>query len=405
MKILVINCGSSTLKYQLIDLENGKDTVLCKGNFERIGESSSFFTHKNQKEEIVISVGLRDHLVAVEKMLELLTDKKVGAIETLDCIDAVGHRAVHGGNKYTSATLITPKVIKDFEDMAYLAPLHNPANALGVRAIEAKLPNVPQVLVFDTAFHSTLPREAYLYAIPYEDYTKNNIRRYGFHGTSYSYVSKVAAEMLSKDLKDLKIVACHLGNGASVTAIQGGKSVETSMGFTPIEGIIMGTRCGDIDVGAVDALARAHNFDLPQVLSYLNKTCGLKGMSGIGSDMRDILAALDSKDKAIVERAQTTLDAFAHRLIKYIGSYAAVMGGMDAIIFTGGVGTWGNETREKIVDRLEFLGAKIDKTLNDKFNGKQYNITAKGAKVQTLVIPTNEELEIARETACLVEKA
>jgi len=386
-----------------MDLEGGKDTVLCKGNFERIGESSSFFTHKNQTEEVKISVGLKDHLVAVEKMLELLTDKKLGAIDTLDCIDAVGHRAVHGGNKYTKATLINDEVIKEFEAMAGIAPLHNPANALGVRAISAKLPKTPQVLVFDTAFHSTLPKESYLYAIPLEDYHTHGIRRYGFHGTSYAYVSKVAAEMLGKDLKDLKLVACHLGNGASVTAIDGGKSVETSMGYTPLEGIIMGTRCGDIDVGAVEAIAKVHNFTLPQVVSYLNKSGGLKGMSGIGSDMRDVEDALKSEDKDIAERAKTTLGAFVHRVIKYVGAYIAIMGGADAIIFTAGAGTYGWMIREQIIEPLEFLGAVIDKKKNKDLNGKQADVSATGAKIKTLIIPTNEELEIARETATLVE--
>ncbi|MCL2851132.1 MAG: acetate kinase [Firmicutes bacterium] len=394
MKILVLNCGSTTLRYQLIEIES--KNVISKGIFERIGEQQSFFEHNGAD---AIDFYVRDHKAAVVKMFELLGSQVDGLV-------GIGHRVVHGGEKYMKSVIATNEVLKGVDAMSVFAPLHNPANLLGVHACMTALPDVPNVLVFDTAFHSTLPPHAYLYALPYCDYKEHGIRRYGFHGTSYSFVAREAAKMYGKPLSELRIVAMHLGGGASICAIDKGKSVETSMGMTPLEGLIMGTRCGDIDAGAVGYLSRIKGFTAEATLAYLNGNCGIKGLSGTGSsDFRHLNATACKEGDPNKESCIVTIDAFEHRLVKYIGSYIAVMGGVDAIVWTGGIGTNGNEIRRNVMKKFGYIGADIDHDKNDKLGRNMTaDISAVDAKVKTFVVCTNEEFEIALETSRLVGK-
>ncbi|MCD6267059.1 MAG: acetate kinase [Thermotoga sp. 4484_232] len=399
MKILVINSGSSSVKYQFIDMNGEK--VLCKGIAERIGISGSRLIHKVRGEKHVIEKDLPDYEVALKLILDTLMDEKLGVIKDLSEIGAVGHRVVHGGEIFASSVLIDDEVIKVLEEYSYLAPLHNPPNLMGIKASMKLLPKVPNVAVFDTAFHQSMPRKAFLYAIPYEYYEKYRIRRYGFHGTSHRYVSKRAAEILGKSYKELKIITCHLGNGASIAAVKNGKSVDTSMGFTPLEGLVMGTRSGDIDPSIVVFLQEKEGLSPQDVYDILNKKSGVLGLSkGFSPDMRDIEEAAMNGD----ETARTALDVYEYRIAKYIGAYAAVMNGVDAIVFTAGVGENSPIIREEICENyLGYLGVKIDKEKNDVM-GEERIISTPDSKVAVLVIPTNEELVIARDTKEIVEK-
>lgn len=396
MKILVINCGSSSLKYQLIDMDH--EVVVAKGLVERIGIEGSKLTQKVEgREKYIVEKTMNNHQDAIKEVLDALVDEKNGVISNLSEISAVGHRVVHGGEKYAESVLIDDSVMNALDECVKLAPLHNPPNITGIKACRNLMPNVPMVAVFDTAFHQTMPQEAFVYALPYEYYEKYGIRRYGFHGTSHKYVSSVAAEMMGKDIKDLKIITCHLGNGASLTAVKGGKSVDTSMGFTPLEGLVMGTRCGDVDPAVITFLMKQLNMSSSEVDSVMNKQSGILGVSGVSSDFRDVEEAANSGDK----KAQLALNIFYYRVRKYIGSYAAAMGGVDCIVFTAGLGENSPETREAVCEGLEFLGVKIDKSKNN-FRGRKEDISAADAKVKVLVIPTDEELMIARDTLNLM---
>ncbi|MFI3210582.1 MAG: acetate kinase [Peptostreptococcaceae bacterium] len=398
MKVLVLNCGSSSLKYQLIDMSN--EEALCVGLVERIGIEGSLLKQEKEGVEgkLKIEKPMKDHQEAINLVLDALIDETYGAIKSMDEIDAVGHRVVHGGEKFTTSAVVTEDVIKGIKECADLAPLHNPANLMGIEACQEILPGVPMVVVFDTAFHQTMPKKSYLYALPYELYEKYGVRRYGFHGTSHKYVSNRAAEMLGKDIKDTKIITCHLGNGASLAAIQGGECVDTSMGFTPLEGLIMGTRCGAIDSAIITFLMEKEGLDAQGLSDLMNKKSGVLGMTGLSSDFRDIEDAAAEGH----ELAQVALDAYDQLVKKYIGSYTAEMNGVDAIVFTAGVGENGVETRENIMSNMEFLGMKIDKELN-KVRGKERVISTEDSKVKILLIPTNEELVIARDTVALVK--
>jgi acetate kinase len=398
MKILVVNAGSSSLKYQLIDMQN--ENAIAKGVCDRIGLANAFLKGSANGKDFEIKCDLPNHTVAVKLVLETLTGKEHGVIKSMSEIAAVGHRTVHSAEDYAGSVLIDDKVLAVCEANAELAPLHVPANIMGIRACMEVMPNTPMAGVFDTAFHATMPQAAYMYAIPYEAYTDWKIRRYGFHGTSHKYVSQSAAEFLGKKPSELKIVTCHLGNGSSVAAVDGGKSVDTSMGFTPLEGVPMGTRSGDIDPFVVEYLMKKGNMTVGQALDYLNKKSGVLGISGVSSDFRDIRAAADGGNT----RAKLALDVFCYRVKKFIGAYAAAMGGLDAIVFTAGIGENTPTIRASILSNLEFLGASYDKKLNDNCpRGKIVDISAKGAKVKSLVVPTNEELVIARETWELVK--
>lgn len=396
MNVLVINCGSSSLKYQLINMQN--EEVLGKGLVERIGIEGSKLTHEAAGKKVVIEDPMKDHKDALKHVLSALVDKDHGAVADMSEISAVGHRVVHGGEKFASSVLITPEVIAAIKECSDLAPLHNPANLMGIDACKEILPNVPHVAVFDTAFHQTMPKDSYLYGLPYELYEKHGIRKYGFHGTSHKYVSDRAAAILGKDIKELKIITCHLGNGASIAAVEYGKSVDTSMGLTPLEGSIMGTRCGDIDPAIVKFIMDKENLTAAQVDSLLNKQSGILGMSCISSDFRDVENAANEGN----ELAQVALAAFAKRVKKYIGSYMAEMGGVDAIVFTAGLGENSVSMREDICQGLEGLGIVIDKEKNN-VRGKETVVSADDSKVKILVIPTNEELVIARDTAALAK--
>ena len=398
MKILVLNCGSSSLKYQLIDMEN--EAVLCIGLVERIGIEGSILTQKKDGVEgkYVKEQPMKDHQDAIKLVLEGVLDSTYGGVKDMAEIDAVGHRVVHGGEKFASSVIITEEVEEAMRKCSELAPLHNPANLMGIDAIKAVLPGVPNVGVFDTAFHQTMPASSYLYGLPHRLYTEYGVRRYGFHGTSHKYVSQRAAEMLGKDIADLKIITCHLGNGASVAAIDGGKSVDTSMGFTPLEGLIMGTRCGDIDAAILPFLMEKEGLDAKGLSDLMNKKSGVYGMTGISSDFRDICdAAAEGNQQAI-----DALDAYHKRVKKYIGAYAAEMNGVDAIVFTAGLGENGIEDRLAIASNLEVLGVKMDAEANN-VRGKERVISAADSKVKVLLIPTNEELMIARDTLELVK--
>ena len=398
MKILVLNCGSSSLKYLLIDMEN--EAVLCIGLVERIGIEGSILTQKKDGVEgkYVKEQPMKDHQDAIKLVLEGVLDSTYGGVKDMAEIDAVGHRVVHGGEKFASSVIITEEVEEAMRKCSELAPLHNPANLMGIDAIKAVLPGVPNVGVFDTAFHQTMPASSYLYGLPYRLYTEYGVRRYGFHGTSHKYVSQRAAAMLGKDIADLKIITCHLGNGASIAAVDGGKVVDTSMGLTPLEGLIMGTRCGDIDPAIIPFIMKKENLDADGVDKLMNKESGVYGMTGISSDFRDIsTAAAEGNQKAI-----DALDAYHKRVKKYIGAYAAEMNGVDAIVFTAGLGENGIEDRLAIASNLEVLGVKMDAEANN-VRGKETVISAADSKVKVLLIPTNEELMIARDTLELVK--
>ena len=398
MKVLVLNCGSSSLKYQLIDMEN--EAVLCIGLVERIGIEGSILTQKKDGVEgkYVKEQPMKDHQDAIKLVLEGVLDSTYGGVKDMSEIDAVGHRVVHGGEKFASSVIITEEVEEAMRKCSELAPLHNPANLMGIDAIKAVLPGVPNVGVFDTAFHQTMPASSYLYGLPHRLYTEYGVRRYGFHGTSHKYVSQRAAAMLGKDIADLKIITCHLGNGASIAAVDGGKVVDTSMGLTPLEGLIMGTRCGDIDPAIIPFIMKKENLDADGVDKLMNKESGVYGMTGISSDFRDIsTAAAEGNQKAI-----DALDAYHKRVKKYIGAYAAEMNGVDAIVFTAGLGENGIEDRLAIASNLEVLGVKMDAEANN-VRGKETVISAADSKVKVLLIPTNEELMIARDTLELVK--
>ncbi len=398
MKILVVNAGSSSLKYQLIDMET--EGVLAKGNCERIGIDGSVLKAKGNGKEKVFEQPMPTHKVAIELVLHALVDEEVGVIKHMDEIGAVGHRVVASGEFFKKTTLVTPEVLKTLEEKTFeLAPLHNPAAAMGLRACIEVMPNTPMALVFDTSFHQTMPEKAYLYGIKYEDYKEYGVRRYGAHGTSHKFVSQEAAKYLGKKPEDVKIVTCHLGNGSSISAVDGGKCVDTSMGFTPLAGVLMGTRSGDIDASAVEFLARKKGLSHADVITYLNKQCGVAGISGVSSDFRDLIAGAESGN----ERCQLALDMFAYQTKKYVGSYAAAMGGLDCIVFTAGIGENTPVIRAGVCEGLEFLGVKLDKDANNgKNTGAIREISAPDSKVKVLVIPTNEELVIARETAELL---
>lgn len=397
MNVLVINCGSSSLKYQLIDTDTEK--LLEKGICERISGSGSNLSRKPAgRDEIVIEKELPDHKAAVSLVLSQLTDPDTGVIDDLKLIDAVGHRVVHGGEKFSSAVIIDSEVEKGIEECADLAPLHNPANLTGIRACKSLMPGVPQVAVFDTAFHQTMPRQAYLYALPYEYYEKYKIRRYGFHGTSHSYVSKRLAKFLGLDINHSRLIVCHLGNGASVSAIKDGKSIDTSMGLTPLEGLMMGTRSGDLDPAIVEYIGNKENLTASEVVTVLNKKSGLLGLSGLSSDFRDCAEAA----KAGNTQADDALDVYAYRVSKYIGAYVAALGGVDGIALTAGAGENNSEVRLRIMKRLGFLGITMDSEKN-KLRGEEFLLSTEDSRVPVCVIPTNEELAIARETAELVK--
>ena len=397
MKTLVINCGSSSLKYQLIDMSTEESMV--QGLVERIGIEGSLLTQKVEgREKYIIKTEIKDHKDAIRLVLGALIDEKYGVIKSMDEIAAVGHRVVHGGEKYSESVVLTEEVLKSVEECNALAPLHNPPNIIGIKACMELMPNVPMVGVFDTAFHQTMPKEAFLYALPYELYSENGIRKYGFHGTSHMYVSNKVAEVMGKDIKDLKIVTCHLGNGASLCAVKNGVSIDTTMGFTPLDGIVMGTRSGSIDPAIVLYLINELKYSTEDVNTLLNKKSGVLGISGVSSDFRDIEDAAAKGD----ERAILALDIYHYRIRTQIGAYAAAMGGVDAIVFTAGVGENGPETREACLEGLEFLGVKVDKEKNN-VRGKVREISTEDSTVKAFVIPTNEELVIARDTKNLVK--
>jgi len=404
MKIMILNCGSSSLKFQLFDMASKNHTVLAKGSVEEIGHDQSvlhYKTHKMKKdEEVEKKVTAKDHTQAVDHVARALLDPKTGLFKESIEVDAVGHRVVHGGEKFSKSALITKGVKEVIEDCFDIAPLHNPPNYAGIEACEKIFKGVPQVAVFDTAFHQTMQKEAYIYGLPYELYERYHIRKYGFHGTSHEYVSNRAAELMKKDGAKLKLVTCHLGNGASITAINGGKSVDTSMGFTPLEGLVMGTRTGDMDPAVVLFLMEKEHLDFKGMNDLLNKKSGLKGISGISNDLREIIEAA-GKDNA---RAKYAIDIFTYRITKYIGSYAAAMGGLDAVVFTGGIGENAAAIREKVLKPLEFMGLIIDAKLNDS-KDKEKIISKTGSKVKAFVIPTNEELMIAKKTMWVVEES
>ena len=396
MKILVLNCGSSSLKYQVLDMKDDNDyTLLAKGLVERIGLEKGDVTHRpTGKDRYCISEPIPDHTAGIRIVLSLLTDPVHGVLSSLGEIEAVGHRVAHGGELFPESCLVDQKVIDGIESLCELAPLHNPANLLGIRAASELMPSVPQVAVFDTSFHQTMPEEAYLYAIPYEYYEKYRVRRYGFHGTSHKYVSAKAAALCGLDLGKSRIITCHLGNGSSITAIKDGKSIDTSMGFTPTEGVVMGTRCGNIDCGVVTFLQEKEGLTPAQVTSLLNKKSGLQGISGTSSDCRDLVDAAASGNK----RAALALAALESSVLKYIGSYAAEMGGVDLIIFTGGIGENNPDMRRDICTKLAFMGVEWNEAANAGVKGEDKILTAPDSKVKVMCVSTNEELVIARDT-------
>lgn len=398
MNVLVINCGSSSLKYQLINMDG--ESVLAKGLVERIGIEGSVLKHeKTGLDKVVIEETLKNHKDAINLVLKTLVDANYGAVKSLDEIDAVGHRVVHGGEKFAESVLIDDEVIEAMKECIGLAPLHNPPNIIGIEACKELLPEVPMVGVFDTAFHQTMPPVSYIYPLPYELYEEMKIRRYGFHGTSHKYVSERVADLTGKSLEGTKIVTCHLGNGASLTAIKDGKSFDTSMGMTPLEGLVMGTRCGDIDPAIVTFLMNKKNMTAEQVDNLMNKKSGVLGVSGVSSDFRDIEGAADKGNT----RAKLALDKFAYTVKKYIGSYAAAMGGLDVLVFTAGLGENSAPARKEVCEGLEFLGVEIDDEKNN-VRGKEAEISKEGSKVKVFVIPTNEEVMIARDTKALTSK-
>lgn len=398
MKILVLNCGSSSLKYQLFNMDNEK--VLAQGIAERIGLNDSILTHKTSNgDKYKINLNFKNHKEALNKILELLTSKEYGVLKSLSEIEALGHRVVHGGEKYSKAVLVNEDVKKSIKELSSLAPLHNPANLIGIEVCEELMKNIPMVALFDTAFHQSMNLEEFLYAIPYELYKENGIRKYGFHGSSHKYVSEKAAEIAKKDIKNLKIISCHLGNGASLCAIKNGKSFDTTMGFSPLDGLVMGTRCGSIDPSIPLYLIKNNKLSVEEVDNILNKKSGVLGISSVSSDFRDI----EDEAKKGNKKASLALDIFHYRIKKQIGAYIAALNGVDIIIFTAGVGENGPETREAILKDMDFFGIILDKEKN-KVRGKIQEISAKNSKVKVFVIPTNEELVIARETKKILEQ-
>jgi acetate kinase len=399
VKILVINCGSSSIKYQFIDTETEK--ALAKGNIARIGMSESVVTHKpHDRPEVKVSAEILDHIEAIKYVVSMLLSKNHGVIQDVGEIEAVGHRVVHGGEEFKDSVLITPELMTTLRNLIELAPLHNPHNIRGIRACQQTLPDLPQVAVFDTAFHHDMPPEAYVYGIPYVFYKRYGIRRYGFHGTSHRYVSEQAAALLNKPLTELKMITCHLGSGHSAAAIDRGRSIDTSMGFTPLEGLLMNTRSGDIDPAIILHIMAREELSLHEANTLLNKHSGLGGISGVSSDMADILeASLDGN-----ESASLALNIYCYRLRKYIGAYAAAMNGLDVIVFTAGVGENAPAVRKLTVEGLEFLGVKISSEKNAQALAKEIDISADDARVRTLVIPTNEELVIARDTERIIKE-
>ena len=396
MKILVLNCGSSSVKYKLFDME--QKSVIAQGGVEKVGLEGAFikFTLPSG-EKVVVEKEIPEHQTAIELILSILTSEQYGAISSLQEIGAVGHRVVHGGEKFNASVLINDEVIDAIKQCSDMAPLHNPANLLGIETISAILPNIPQVAVFDTAFHQTMPASAYMYGIPYEAYEKYGVRRYGFHGTSHRYVSARVCEFLGIQAEGTKIITCHVGNGGSITAIKDGKSIDTSMGFTPLEGLLMGTRCGDIDAGAVTYLMEKEGLDAKGISNYLNKKGGVAGVSGLSSDMRDIEAA----DKAGEPKAVLAMSMYAYRIKKYIGAYTAALGGVDVIVFTGGVGENQIGLRAQICNELAYMGVELDEVANDT-KGEEIVITKPTSKVKVVVVPTDEEFMIASDTLELI---
>ena len=401
MIILVLNCGSSSIKYQLIDMKSKDDhTLMAKGLVERIGLEDSIFTHKPEgKEKYEAVFPIPDHTVGINKLLELLVDEKYGVIKSLDELDAVGNRVAHGGEYFPDSAVVNEDVIKKIESCFELAPLHNPANMKGIMAIKKLLPNIPQVCNFDTSFHHTLPAKNYLYALPYKYYEEDRVRKYGFHGTSHRFVAQKACAILGMDYNTAKIITCHIGNGASITAIRNGKSLDTSMGFTPVDGLVMGTRCGDVDPGAILYIMEKENLNFGQVRDLINKKSGVYGVSGISFDMRDIEAGVkDGKERAVI-----AFDMYNERIKKYVGGYAAKMGGVDLLVFTGGVGENSPSTREAVCAGMEFMGIVFDKAANDGVRGKDKVLSAPESKVTVMAITTDEELVIAQDVFRLVK--
>jgi acetate kinase len=393
MKILVLNCGSSSVKYKLIDMPAA--SVLAQGGLEKLGLKDSFLKHsKGNGEKEIIQKEIAEHTAGIEFILQILTDPKSGVIRSLTEIDAVGHRVVHGAEKFNSSIRISREVIEKIEECIKLAPLHNLPNLKGIRAIEKLMPDVPQVAVFDTAFHQTMPQKAFMYALPYEFYKEKGVRRYGFHGTSHHYVSRKAFEILKIKPEGSRIITCHIGNGGSITAIKDGKSIDTSMGMTPLEGLVMGTRAGDIDAGTVIYLMEENNYTTQEISSILNSKSGLLGISGVSSDMRDVQGKIEEGN----ERAALAVEMFQYRVKKYIGAYIAALGGLDVLIFTGGIGENNVKIREMICENMEYLGIQIDKNINTNSRGEECILSPEGSKVTVIVIPTDEELMIASDT-------
>ena len=395
MNVLVINCGSSSLKFQLINSDT--EAVLAKGLCERIGIDGKLTYQPEGGEKTTEDKAMPTHTEAIQFVIDALTDNERGVVASLDEIGAVGHRVVHGGEKFATSTIITEEVFKAIEECNDLAPLHNPANLIGIEACQKLMPGTPMVAVFDTAFHQTMPDKAFMYGLPYEYYEKYKVRRYGFHGTSHSFVSKRTAEIIGKSYEDTKTVVCHLGNGASICAVLNGKSVDTSMGLTPLEGLVMGTRSGDIDPAILEFIAKKEDMDITALMNMLNKKSGVQGVSGLSSDFRDLTAGAEAGNK----RAQIAIDVFAYRVAKYVGSYTAAMNGVDAIAFTAGIGENVCLVREKVCEYLGYLGIKLDKEANAT-RGEEIEISTVDSKVKVYVVPTNEELAIARETVALV---
>lgn len=400
MIILVLNCGSSSLKYQVLDMQSESDfKLLAKGLVERIGLDMGILSHRVEgRDKFETETPIQNHTIGIKKVLDILIDEKLGVLKSLSEINAVGHRVAHGGELFKQSTLINADVIEGIKKLCELAPLHNPANLLGIEAVLSLMPNVPQVAVFDTSFHQTMPDYAYMYAIPYELYTEHKIRRYGFHGTSHKFVAKKACDLAGLDFENSKVITCHLGNGSSITAIKNGKSVDTSMGFTPLEGLIMGTRSGDIDAGIITYIMERENLDAAGINALLNKKSGFLGVFGKSSDARDIESAASQGDK----RAMLALNLLYYRVLKYIGSYTAVMSGCDLIVFTGGIGENDPHIREMVGTQLEFLGVEFNKDANNGVRGKDVILTKETSKVKIATVTTNEELVIAQDTMKLV---
>ena len=395
MEVLVINCGSSSLKFQLFDSKT--EEVMAKGLCERIGLDGSITYSSTNSEKIEKKIDMPTHNEAIETVIKFLCDESIGVIKDMSEVGAVGHRVVHGGEFFTESVVVDDSVLEKIEQCNYLAPLHNPANIIGIKACMKIMPNTPNVCVFDTAFHQTMPKSAFLYAIPRKYYDENKIRRYGFHGTSHSFVSKRVAEIINKPYDETKTIVCHLGNGASICAVENGKSVDTSMGLTPLSGVIMGTRSGDIDPGILEVLCKQDNMTIEEVTNMLNKKSGVDGLSQVSSDFRDINAAIEKGDKI----AEEALEAYIHQIVRFVGAYVAVMNGVDNIVFTAGVGENNPAIRERIMNKLSYLGVKVD-SVNNNTRGEEIMISTADSKVKVFVVPTNEELAICRETVELV---